>query len=275
MITEILNILQTLTGLALTGLVWRMIARKKNGAFVLPLAFFAFAMVTLATSDLYWLAFTILRPETRMPFSATEIGECGVFLLLSASLSAALPKDLSRRALSPATLLPALLFSACNTALWIGWNGSYLTNVLTGLALWALLAVCLSALVQTAALGKAGMTILGVWAFGLTVLQGSTFLAPENIRAITDAVCYVLIFAGYALLTVWILRGVICREPANRLLALTFSQTCLSLYALYMSADPMYSVVFFLMTVCIVFCFLALRRAAKEAECPEEGGVCR
>ena len=47
---------------------------------------FAFAVASVLLSNLYWLAYDILRPGTRMPFAANEIGEWALFLLLGAAV---------------------------------------------------------------------------------------------------------------------------------------------------------------------------------------------
>ena len=81
---------------------------------------FAFAVASVLLSNLYWLAYDILRPGTRMPFAANEIGEWALFLLLGAALNTQ-----SERMNAKREMLFAALFTAANAALWIAWSGEW------------------------------------------------------------------------------------------------------------------------------------------------------
>ena len=49
--------------------------------------FFTFGLASYLISNVYWVAYDLLRPETRMPFAANEFGEIGLFLLLASTLN--------------------------------------------------------------------------------------------------------------------------------------------------------------------------------------------
>ena len=268
-IEMVFDLFQMLTAIALTALTWReIIKQKKEGASVVTLAFFAFSLVAVVMSDLYWIVFHVLRPESRMPMSASEIGECGFMLLLSASLSSLLNKDRRRadRGLRIAAALITFVFAACNTALWIGWNGSYMTNILSGLSVWALAAVCVFAVLQTRALSKPAFIAFFAALILLIALQGTTFFVPENVVAALDTVCSVLIFTGQFLFAVKLVHGFCVRAPEKSLFALSCSWVCFSLYALYMSSGYVYLAVFAVLTVAVVFAFFALLRLTRKKE---------
>ena len=61
----------------------RLMLKEKTG--FLPFMF-VLAMVSYLLSDLYWIAYDLLKPDTRMPIACNEIGECAIILLLSAGL---------------------------------------------------------------------------------------------------------------------------------------------------------------------------------------------
>ena len=95
---------------------------------VLPF-FFVLAMACYLLSDLYWLAYDLLNPDTRMPIAANEIAECAMILLLSASLKTAL-KDAT---LVPAEIAFAVLYTGVNIVLWIVWSGEWFQDIFFGI----------------------------------------------------------------------------------------------------------------------------------------------
>ena len=112
----------------------------RSGKQTVVVAFYAFAIACSLFSTVYWTAYDLLRPEERMPFAANEICEMALFLLLASSLRAALP----RRIPLGKAALPAALFAAANTALWIAWTGEWMQDILTGLSLGWLLCVLIA-----------------------------------------------------------------------------------------------------------------------------------
>ena len=74
---------------------------------------FVLAMASYLLSDLYWIAYDILKPDTRMPIACNEIGECAIILLLSAGLESLL---VDKKKIA-GEILFAFLFIGANIAL--------------------------------------------------------------------------------------------------------------------------------------------------------------
>lgn len=100
---------------------------RKNTVF-LPF-FFILAMSSLLLSDLYWIAYDTLKPDTQMPIAANEIGECAMILLLSAGLDTILT---DRKKIAGEVLF-SFIYIAANIALWIVWSGEWLQDILFGI----------------------------------------------------------------------------------------------------------------------------------------------
>ena len=90
---------------------------------------FAFAMISYLLSDLYYLIYDFIRPDTRMPFAANEIAECALILLLSAGLEV-LPEKKGK--IIYKALVFSVLFICANIALWIVWSGEWVQDSVFG-----------------------------------------------------------------------------------------------------------------------------------------------
>lgn len=101
--------------------------RQRKGK--LCMVFFAMAVSSLMLSEIYWLVYDSLRPDIRMPFAANEVSEWAFFMLLGVSLSSRSKLVFSE---SKKEMFGAVLFAAANVALWIGWSGEFIQDILTG-----------------------------------------------------------------------------------------------------------------------------------------------
>ena len=100
---------------------------NKNATF-LPFMF-VLAMSSYFLSNLYWIAYDLLKPDTRMPIASNEIGECAMILLLSAGLDALLDGKQKK----VGEVLFAFLFIGANIVLWIAWSGEWFQDILFGI----------------------------------------------------------------------------------------------------------------------------------------------
>ena len=237
----------------LIGLCVRGLSFRRSMAPV----FFTFALVSLLVSTLYWLAYDLLRPETRMPFAANEFGEIGGFLLLASTLNAVFR---GRFAAARREIFCAAVFAAACTALWIGWSGEWVEDVLAGLSFGYLLCVCVRSLKQSGALSRTEWRLLGGLAALLLGLQGLTFLLPAPWRSCADYGAYLVMFAvlGYGIvkLLLALRRG---RDAAAQFaLAVAFCTWTLS--TMYMSAGVFYLAAQLCYTCSIPLMLIALRR---------------
>ncbi|MCR5249395.1 MAG: hypothetical protein K6E50_02175 [Lachnospiraceae bacterium] len=225
---------------------YRLIGKREQS---LPSVFFTFALVSWLLADLYWLAYDILRPDTRMPFAANEFGEWAMFLMILAGLNSMYPRRNTRPGTD--TLLTGF-FMACNVALWIGWSGEWLEDVITGLVMGALVCTLVRELVEAKVYSGrmwAGITcVCGV----LILMQSTIFIAPKQIGRILDVCCYLVLFSGIAFFCIGAMR------KHSYLLALTgFSWILISMY---MSEGIPYLIMFFIDSLFVIVLVRSFRR---------------
>ena len=115
--------------IVLVVIIAKTVRLMDNGKNVFLPFFFMLAMTSFLLSNMYWIAYDVLKPDTRMPIAANEIGECAMILLLSAGLDVVL-KDKKKIF---GEIVFAILFIGVNIALWIAWSGEWLQDVLFGI----------------------------------------------------------------------------------------------------------------------------------------------
>ena len=228
----------------------------------LKAALFAFAIASVLLSDVYWLAYVILRPDTRMPFAANEIGEWAFFLLLGASLTSRHP--IRFQDAKPGMLF-AVLFSAANAALWIAWSGEWVQDILTGASFGYLLCAIVSRIRQENALSPFMRRFCVIICTVLIAAQTATFFVPETFAKPLDLFCYALLFAGAALFFARALLSFRKGTSPSLCVCSTFAAFAWSVTALYMSSGVYYNAAMVLTTLCILFMYLALRKEVRAA----------
>lgn len=243
--------LQIATFIALIILTGRLMASIEFSPLA---AFFTIGMASFLLSDLYWIAFTLLESDTRMPFAVNEIGECACILLLATAMRSQLSDSPNHRLRD---ILPPALFALCNVALWIGWSGEWAQDILSGLALGYYLVIATRLLGQDAALSHPERLALGATAVLLVVLQALTFIVGDPARRVLDAVC-----TGLMALSIlfFLAKGVVAlRQGSRAALGLTFGGFGWILVCLYMSAGVPYLMI----ALCVILVFPLMSRAVK------------
>ena len=231
--------LQTVVIIALVVWTARLLVPGRLSELVV---FTAFGLSSFLLSNLYWIAWTLLEHETRMPFAVNEIGECAAALLLAAAMRTQL-SDLLRGRLAE-ILLPAA-FAACNVALWIGWSGEWVEDAVSGLALGYYLIVATRLLRQDQALSGPEWIGLGAVSALLMLLQGLTFFTPARVAATLDACCYGAMIVSTALFLLRAVRA--ARRGEQTALPLAFACHGWITVCLYMSAGAPYT----LLSLCV------------------------
>ena len=224
--------------------------------------YFTFSLVSSLMSALYWVAYDLLRPDTRMPFVANEFGEIGLLLLLASALNAVFR---GRFAAARREIVCAAAFAAACTALWIGWSGEWIEDLLSGLSFGYLLCCCVRSLKQSDALSRLEWGLLGAAAAVLLLLQGLTFLLPEPWRSVADYGAYAVMFA---LLAWWGVKLILAlRRDQNRPAAFACSVSCFawSISCMFMSTGIFYLAGQLSQIVTAPLMFLALRREEAAA----------
>ena len=229
----------------------------RAGRQVLAIAFFAFAAACSLLSALYWVAYDLLRPEARMPFAANEICEWALFLLLASCLRAVFPGRLARAK----AIVPAALFAAANTGLWIAWSGEWVQDVLTGLCLGWFLCVLLACGLDSGAMSPAEWTILGGAAFALIVVQVLTFFLPAAVQTLETVAAVIMFTAdGWLILK----TGFFLKQGGHsrQALCLSFGAFAWSTVAMYMSSGPVYLAAMISAALCYLLMLLAMQKEA-------------
>ena len=243
-------------------LIILMLTKAGGSKNMLLSAFYVFSLISLLLSDLYWIAYSFLRPGTRMPFAANEIGESALFLLAGAVLSYAFRENKKK---APEAFVTAL-FVACNAALWYGWSGELIQDILSGIVLAYYMFVTVNASKYVKAFTNMEFAIFETVAFLLVAMQGLTFILPEKPAFILDRCCYCVMFAGAAYFAFKLVKGVILFKASREqgLCVAWMAQGWITL-SMYMSAGLAYSILLFLFTVVLIFTYITINRVT-EAE---------
>ena len=244
--------IQAVVLLSLIGWSAKTLIRER---FSEPVAFTAFALTCFLLSDLYWIAWTVLEPDARLPFAVNEIGEIAVFLLLAAAMRTQIT-DMPRFT-GARTLLPAL-FTACNVGLWIAWSGEWIQDIVTGLALGYYLVIVVRLMVQDNALSGKAWIGLGALSTLLVLLQALTFFTPDATAAALDALCYGLMSIGILWLLVRCYRAVRLHE--HTALSLTFGGYGWAQICLYMSSGVPHALIFLCITAMLPLMVVSMKR---------------
>ena len=247
--------LQIAVLIALTILSVRLI---RESAQAIPAVYLTFILSLWLLTDLYWVIYDFMRPDSRMPFAANEIGEAAVFLLEGAML-ASLARGWKGYARPQA--IGALIFAACNVALWIAWSGEWVDDLFVGAAFAGFLYRAARALAVHQSLKGWEWGLLGAGCGLLILGQGLTFFVPEGTKAALDTACYVLLAAVTAW---WAVKAIAAwRKSADgvSLLCLVFAWIAWVVTAKYMSAGTWYAVFMVCETLCLPLLYGATRKA--------------
>lgn len=220
---------------------------------------FAFAVASVLLSNLYWLAYVILRPGTRMPFAANEIGEWALFLLLGATVNAQ-----SERLTANREVFCAALFTAANVALWIAWSGEWIEDILTGAAFGYFLCSVVARIRQAEVFPAWEWRLLGISCPVLIAMQTAIFFVPEPMKQPLDLFCYCLLFAVAAVLLIRALQSLGKGKRVPSAVLEAFAAYAWITVTQYMSSGMFYYAALLLAFLCYPMMLLALRKEVAE-----------
>ena len=232
------------------------------GGTSMVVVFFLFASVSMILSDLYWITYDLLRPESRMPFAANEIAEAALFLLLASALNVSL-RPAPGAALRE-MILTALFAAAC-TALWIAWSGEWADDLLAGLTFGYLLCCIARAIRLTGGFIRAEWIGLGAGAAVLILLQTAIFFVPPALGEILDLCCYVLMFLGVGFIFTKTVHAARTDADSRRQLSLSACCYGVSVSALFMSEGVCYLLLALFATASFVLMMNAVQKEVAQA----------
>ncbi|MCR5332240.1 MAG: hypothetical protein K6E62_13810 [Lachnospiraceae bacterium] len=205
--------------------------------------FLLYGVVCLLISDLYWLVHGLLRPDVRLPFSVNEIGEMGTGLLFASLLSAVFKDRFRRPGLET---ISAAVFAIAAAALWVGWTGEWVKDILSGIVFGYYAVETVRGLKCSGVMSVIEWLVISIAAYILIAMQGLIFAVIEPVGAVLDVFCYILMFSVMIWLMVKTGKAVIKAkktkdlQDAEKSVALSFFSMVWIMNTMYMSSEPMY-----------------------------------
>lgn len=231
----------------------RLVGAGKN---TVQTVLFTLAIASIVLSDFYWLAYDVLRPETRMPFAANEISEWSLFLLLGASL---LSRGQKQRLIKIYQIIGIGWFVVANVALWLGWSGEWFQDIVTGVVLFYFLYALICNINSERAFAKRQWVLLSVVCIVLIAGEAGTFFVSGIFYTVLDLFCYALLFATGIAFCVKAFLSIRKDAPAQTVCN-SFSTFAWSVIALYMSSGVFYLAAMVMSACSFWLMFLALKK---------------
>lgn len=251
------NIIQPSLLAVLLFLSVRLLIRNKDS---MPVVFLTFTYALWLFSDIYWLVYDFLRPDSRMPFAANEFGEAGIFLMIAAIINSAVPRGRVSKKLTTGVFA----FSICNIVLWLLWSGEWFQDILIGLVFIYVLYSAVCSLKSVQAISKKEWVFLVVICILLIAGQFTTFLVDKPFKIFVDMGCYVLLFTGELF---WIVRYFIAgskKDAPLKSLSISVAGVVWSTTALFMSEGIIYNVFIIMEALILIFMYLSVRKVVKD-----------
>ena len=260
MILETLSrILDVVDLLATAGIVAAAVFCFRRKQPSLTVAFFCFAMVSLLLTNAYWLAHSLIRPNMRMPMTANTIGECAVFLLLSAALNSVFTG--SRLSLSPQVACAAL-FAAASVVFWLIWSEEWFQDILGGIVFGYFLCVCVHHVRRTGTLSRKEWIVLGVVS---AVYMGLFAMSIYSGSSVYESAGYVLMFMTMLYFLGKAFRCIRRMESTDRQIVLSVAAYACCISGVYMSSGCWYIAAELLILLSLPMMLHAFGKEAKPA----------
>lgn len=230
----------------------RLMNNKKN--VLLPFLF-VLAMASYLLSNLYWIAYDTLMPDTRMPIACNEIGECAVILLLSAGLETLL-KDKKKIV---GEILFAFLFIGANIALWIAWSGEWFQDILFGIPYVYFLWILIHGLRNRVCLKSKEALVASIASIFVLIMQIPLLVTNGNLFVFSEIMCFAAMFAVMAWLGIKSFR---CKDFF--VASTFFLWTELSMF---LSPDVYYNMAMVANTIACFFMYVSMKQELRYGLC--------
>ena len=245
---DVIRVILSIFQICMLGyVIIRVIRTTRDRKTSVVTVFFIYGIVCLLISDMYWLVHGLLRPDVRLPFSVNEIGEMGVYLLFASMLGAIFKGKFLKPGFET---ICAAIFAIAIAALWVGWTGEWIKDILSGIVFGYYACVAVRAMRCSGAFTFMEWLIMSISAYILIAVQGLIFAVEGTIGKMLDMICYIIMYA----LMIWLLqksiRTVIAAhrtgDPgmSEKSAALSFFTMVWTLNTMYMSSEPMYFIGF-------------------------------
>ncbi len=218
----------------------------------------SFCLALWLMGDLYWIVYDLMRPESRMPFAANEIGEAALFLMMAATINSVMV-GITRPPI--AYTIGAVLFSIGNTALWIAWSGEWMQDILIGMVFTWLLYSIVRALADLRVLSRWQWIFLCILCIGLIAGQSLLFFVEDVTRIVIETGVYVALLTGIIIFVYRLILLYRKNDAPSKLITVSFALIAWVVLGKYMSEGIAYNVFLLLETFCLPVCFLSVRKA--------------
>ena len=235
--------------------------RKAEGPAPAPMIFFTLGTACHLCTEAYYFAHLLLASRNRMPyFSVEDIGIYGSFLLFSSGLQTAMPHT---GKYAPRLVILSGLFTLINAGLYVYYDTELIPAFFYFLVMGAFLVVILQNLEDLGAVSGRQYAVLAAG----TALQSVLLLTDPFCSGTAKTVLLTLeaILWGAALVYLISNTVIALRRHAPKALPLSFAAFLCSIFTMYMSYDPFYSVADILSASVSVLMYLAVLQEVKRA----------
>ena len=218
---------------------------------ILPF-FFVLTMASCLLSNLYWIAYDLINPDTRMPIAANEIAECAAILLLSAGLNSVLKNHQK----VPWEILFAIFYTAGNIVLWIVWSGEWFQDIFFGIPYIYFLWVLIRGLRSREFMPPKELCVVAVTSVVVLAMLAMLPISEGHVYAFAKYGSYVVKFA----LMVWL--GIRSFQSKDVFVVSTFFLW--TNLAMFSSAECYYYIAFFANTVAFPFMYISMEKELSD-----------
>ncbi len=218
----------------------------------------SFCLALWLMGDLYWIVYDLMRPESRMPFAANEIGEAAVFLMMAAIINSVMVGVTHPPVVYT---IGAVLFGIGNTALWIAWSGEWIQDILIGTVFTWLLYSIVRSFVSLRILSGWQWTLLCMLCIGLIAGQSFLFFVGNIAGTVIETGVYVILLTGIIFFVYRLIQSYKKKDEPGVLLTVAFALIAWVVLGKYMSEGIVYNVFLLLETIILPVCFLSVRKA--------------
>ena len=234
---------------------------RENGRQLI-VVFLTFLFTMWLLTDLYWVIYDFMRPDSRMPFAVNEIGEATLFLLMPA-ISGTVVSCWALSAWKQAA--GAVVFVACNVALWIAWSGEWVQDILIGAVFAYFLCSTACSLKVLRRLTGGEWIGLGLGCLLLILTQSLTFFTEPPLKSALDTGSYIFLTAGIVYWACKLLAAGRGQASPKAVLCHALALTAWTMTAKYMSDGSWYDVFLIVETFSHLFLYLSVRKVVAEA----------
>lgn len=219
--------------------------------------------IVYIVTDLYWIAHLIIKSGQTPQFSAAEIGVMGIMLFYGAAIRVRMQPGSHLEWTSYPVILAAA-FTLVNTVCWGLWNGGWIRDALTGIAMGYCACVLAARMVELGIVSHRQWVIAGITCAILMAVEVGTVYVPSSLFLLLEIIRYAIWFSGIAYFCFLIYRFLLRDKLIEEGLCCSVAGYLWSAFTLYLSAGVMYTIGTCIVTIMTVFVWLAVRREAVQ-----------